>query len=150
MASVIRRLDNVDYLAKTLVGGGAVVALFAIVEARTGFNVFNHLSRVIPILHATASSASRSSSEFGAAKLARLRRRRSIRSRSAPRCVMLTPLALYLARRYRQRRWMLCAALVGRAAPSTVSRTGIVMFVVVVARLPLAAAARDAPAVAAR
>ena len=35
-ASVIRRLDDIDFLAKTLVGGGAVVALFAIVEARTG------------------------------------------------------------------------------------------------------------------
>ena len=49
-ASVIRRLDDVDFLAKTLVGGGAIVAGLAIVEARTGVNVFNHLSRVIPIL----------------------------------------------------------------------------------------------------
>ena len=43
---------------------------------------------------------------------------------------MLTPLALYLARRYRQRRWVFCAlALVAGAI--TVSRTGIMMFVVV-------------------
>ena len=51
ISSVIRRLDEVDFLAKTLVGGGAVVAAFAIVEARTGFNVFNHLSRLVPLLH---------------------------------------------------------------------------------------------------
>ena len=43
ITSVIRRLDNIDYLAMTLVGGGAVVAFFAIIEARTGINVFNHL-----------------------------------------------------------------------------------------------------------
>ncbi len=49
-ASVIRRLDNIDYLVKTLVAGGAVVAVFAIVEARTGINVFNHLNRVMPFL----------------------------------------------------------------------------------------------------
>ena len=47
ISSVIRRLDEVDFLAKTLVGGGAVVAAFAIVEARTGFNIFNHLSRLV-------------------------------------------------------------------------------------------------------
>ena len=48
-ASVIRRLETIDYLAMTLVAGGAVVALFAILEARTGFNVFNHLDRVLPV-----------------------------------------------------------------------------------------------------
>ena len=60
-ASVIRRLDNIDYLAKTLVGGGAVVAFFAIVEARTGFNVFNHLDRVIPFLQPSARASRRPS-----------------------------------------------------------------------------------------
>ena len=51
IASVIQRLEDVDYLAKTLVLCGTVVAIFAVVEARTGFNVFNHLSRVFPFLH---------------------------------------------------------------------------------------------------
>ena len=43
IVSVIRRLDSVDFVAKTLVVGGAILAGFAIVEARTGYNVFNHI-----------------------------------------------------------------------------------------------------------
>ena len=61
IVSVIRRLDDVDYLAKTLVVGGTVVAISALVEARTGFNVFNHLSRVIPFLHGGDAAAPSSS-----------------------------------------------------------------------------------------
>ena len=44
---------------------------------------------------------------------------------------MLVPLALYLARRYRQRRWVFCAIALAVACTAAVSRTGIVMFVVV-------------------
>lgn len=126
LVSTIRRLDGVDSLVKTLVVGGAIVSLFAIVEARTGFNVFNHLSRVIPILHGgqlsgpeflrvgTGKSRVFASAEHPIALSAAL--------------VMLAPLALYLARRYRQRRWILCAGLIGIACASTVSRTAVVMF----------------------
>ena len=35
-ANVLRQFSDIDYLVKTLVVGGAIVALFAIVEARTG------------------------------------------------------------------------------------------------------------------
>ena len=72
-ASVIRRLDNIDFLAKTLVGGGAVVALFAIVEARTGFNVFNHLDRVIPFLQPSAEGEPGGIPEVRAGEAARVR-----------------------------------------------------------------------------
>lgn len=47
--------------------------------------------------------------------------------------VMFTPLAVYLARRYGQRRWLACALILLVACASTVSRTGIVMFIVMVA-----------------
>jgi O-antigen ligase len=45
--------------------------------------------------------------------------------------VMLAPLAIYLARRHGQRRWLVCALVIGVACASTVSRTGVVMFLVV-------------------
>ena len=130
ISSVVRRLDEVDFLAKTLVGGGAVVAVSAIVEARTGFNVFNHFSRVVPLLH-EHEILGPSFKRFGAARL------RVFGSAEHPIAlcaafVVLTPLALYLARRYRQRRWMLCAVALAAACAATVSRTGIVMFVAVV------------------
>jgi len=128
ITSVIRRLDNVDQLAKTLVGGGAVVAISAIVEARTGYNAFNHLSRLMPFLRDLGDVGG--FQRVGTAKL------RVFGSAEHPIAlsamfVMLTPLAVYLARRYRQRRWMLCALALVAACAATVSRTGIVMFLVV-------------------
>ena len=77
-ASVIRRLDNIDYLMKTLVFGGAVVAFFAIVEARTGFNVFDHLHRVVPFLRRRGDTGG--FVRYGSAKLV-CSDPRSIRSR---------------------------------------------------------------------
>lgn len=127
-ASVIRRLDDVDYLAKTLVWGGAVVAFFAIVEARTGFNVFNHLSRVLPFLTDLGSVGG--FARVGTAKLRVFGSAQHPIALSAA-LVMLMPLALYLARRYRQRRWWLCALLFAAAIAATISRTGIIMCIVI-------------------
>jgi polysaccharide biosynthesis protein PslJ len=126
--SVIRRLDAVDFLAKTLVAGGGLVALSALVEARTGYNAFNHLSRVMPFLHDLG--------EVGGYTRAGTAKARVFGSAQHPialsaALVMLTPLALYLYRRYRQRRWLICAVLLAAACAATISRTGILMFVVV-------------------
>lgn len=127
-ASVIRRLDEVDFLAKTLVAGGAVVAFFAIIEARTGFNVFNHVSRVMPFLVDQGDVGG--FVRVGTGKLRVFGSAQHPIALSAA-LVMLIPLALYLARRYRQRRWMFCALALVAASAATVSRTGIVMLAVV-------------------
>jgi hypothetical protein len=131
--SVIRRLDNIELLIKTLVVGGAVVAAFAIVEARTGFNVFNHLARVFPLLRPEQdpSLMGPDMKRFGAATTRVFASAQHPIALSAA-LVMLTPLAVYLARRYRQRRWLACTLLLGVAVASTVSRTGITMLIVVV------------------
>ena len=126
-ASLIRRIDDVDFLAKTLVSGGGVVALFAIVEARTGFNIFNHLSKGMPFLI--------DQGDVGGFERVGTGTLRVFGSAQHPialsaALVMLIPLAVYLARRYRQRRWMLCALLLAVACTAAVSRTGIVMLVV--------------------
>jgi polysaccharide biosynthesis protein PslJ len=127
-ATAIRRLDEVDYLAKVLVGGGAVVALFAIIEGRTNFNVFNHLSRVMPFLIDQGDVGG--FDRVGTGKLRVFASAQHPIALSAA-LVMLIPLALYLARRYRQRRWMLCALALVAASAAAVSRTGIVMLIVV-------------------
>jgi hypothetical protein len=129
ISSTIRRLDDVEFLTKMLVTGGAVVAFFAIVEARTGFNVFNHLSKVIPFLHGGQITGP-AYLRLGTAKVRVFASAEHPIALSAA-LVMLTPLALYLARRYRQRRWWLCAFLFVAAVASTVSRTGISMLLVV-------------------
>jgi O-antigen ligase len=123
---VIRRLDDVDYLTKKLVAGGAVVAAFAIVEARTGFNAFNHLRTVMPFLRDQGDVGG-----FGRGGKLRVFGSAQHPIALCAALVMLLPLALYLARRYRQRRWTLCALVLGAASAATVSRTGIVMLVVV-------------------
>jgi polysaccharide biosynthesis protein PslJ len=126
--SVVRRLDNIDYLIRALVSGGAVVAFFAIVEARTGFNVFDHLHRVVPGLSLSAETGG--FVRMGTAKLRVFASAQHPIALSAA-LVMLTPLALYLARRYRQRRWLVCAIALVAGSTSTVSRTGVIMFAVV-------------------
>jgi len=130
IASTVRRLGDIDYLAKTLVCGGATVGLFAIVESRTGFNIFNHLDRAIPVLQAGGEGEPEAFQKFGAAKLRVFGSAQHPIALSAA-FVVLTPLAVYLAYRYRQRRWYVCAALLIAGCAATVSRTGVVMLVVV-------------------
>jgi hypothetical protein len=129
ITSVIRRLDAIDYLAKALVTGGAVVAAFAILEARTGINVFNHLDRVLPGL-TLGDPEPGGFQKFGTASMRVFASAQHPIALSAA-LVMLAPLAVYLTYRYRQRRWLVCAVLLAAGCASTVSRTGIVMFVVV-------------------
>jgi O-antigen ligase len=129
IASVVRRLDEVELLVKTLVLGGAVVAVFAVVEARTGFNAFNHLSRLIPFLSGGGIEGD-AFVRLGTGKL------RVFGSAEHPIALsaalsMLVPLAIYLARRYEQRRWAVCAVALVAACAATLSRTGITMLVVI-------------------
>jgi O-antigen ligase len=126
--SVIRRLDSIDYLVRVLVLGGALVAFFAIVEARTGYNVFNQLHRVFPGLSLTTDTGG--FVRTGTAKLRVFGSAQHPIALSAA-LVMLTPLAVYLARRYRQRRWLICALVLVAGSASTVSRTGVLMLAVV-------------------
>lgn len=126
--STVRRLDEIERIVKTLVLGGAVVSLFAVVEARTGFNVFNHLGQGLPFLRDLGDVGG--FQRVGTAKLRVFASAQHPIALSAV-LVMLSALALYLAHRYRQRRWIVCLFLFALAIASTVSRTGIVMFVVI-------------------
>ena len=130
ISSVIRTRGSADFLVKALVGGGSAVAVFAIIEARTGFNIFNHLSRVLPALQPTELGITGGFIRVGAAKLRVFGSAEHPIALSAA-MVMLIPLALYLARRYRQRRWIFCSVVLAVASWAAVSRTGILMFVAV-------------------
>jgi O-antigen ligase/polysaccharide polymerase Wzy-like membrane protein len=129
ISSVVRRLEDVDYLVKRLVFCGGVVGFFAVIEARTGFNVFNHLSRVVPFLH-YGEIGGPAFIRMGTAKLRVFGSAEHPIALSAA-LVMLIPLAIYLWRRYRQRRWCVAALTLTAASASTVSRTGVVMLLVV-------------------
>jgi O-antigen ligase/polysaccharide polymerase Wzy-like membrane protein len=126
IVSVVRTRDMVDWVVKWLVAGGAIVGAFSVYEAWTGFNVFSNLQRVIPILHL----------EFAPEMDVRGSRLRVFGSSQHPIALgvafaMLLPLAVYLTHKYRQKRWWLAGGIIVLAAFSTVSRTTILMLIVV-------------------
>lgn len=128
IVSVIHRLEEVDRLVKTLVLAGTFVGASAVVEARTGYNVFNHLTRVMPFLRGGTITGPEFI-RFGTGRLRVFGSAEHPIALSAA-LVMLVPLAIYLTRRHGQRRWIICALTLAAGATSTVSRTGVLMFVV--------------------
>jgi hypothetical protein len=131
LPSVLRRID-VDLVCKTLVWSGAFVSFTAIIESRTHYNVFDHLTTVMPFLHLGVLPFQ--TTDFtGASRGGRPRAYASAQHPIAlgAAVVMLLPLALYLAKKTGQRRWLVCALLFLLGLFATVSRTGFLMVIVV-------------------
>jgi hypothetical protein len=122
IVSVIRDERAIHNVLKTLVGGATVVAFFGIVEARTGYNLFDQIQRVVPILTFEGALT-----EEGIARGGRLRVYASSQHpiALATMFVMTLPLAVYLARHTGHRRWIFASVLIGLGAMSTVSRTSV-------------------------
>lgn len=125
LVSVLRTWGNIDLLTKTLVAAGAGVAVFALVEARTGYNAFDNLPGALPFL-------TLAELPDVPGRGARLRVYASAQHPIALGAVlvMLLPFGIYLARRQEQRRWWLATFLLGFGALATVSRTAVLMFAV--------------------
>ena len=51
VSSVITTRRQLDRLIVLMVGGGTLLAISALIEWRTNYNVFNHLQQVVPIFH---------------------------------------------------------------------------------------------------
>jgi polysaccharide biosynthesis protein PslJ len=130
VVSLVRSELDIDRVVKVLVGGGGVIAFFALIERRTGFNVFNYLGKVIPLLQFQGSW-----NGVGVERGGRLRvygpAEHPIALGAA--FVMLLPLVVYLIRKTGHRRWWAVAVLLTCAMLATSSRTGIVMLIVVIA-----------------
>jgi O-antigen ligase/polysaccharide polymerase Wzy-like membrane protein len=127
VVSVVRSWKQVDFLLRTLVVGGALVAAAAMFESWTHHDLFNDLHPILPFLRLTAPPQV----ELRGARL------RVFASAQHPialgaMLVMLIPLAIYLARRTRNRRWLLACMLLLLGAFSTVSRTSVMMLLVIV------------------
>ena len=126
VASTIDRMPNVEQVLRALVLGGTVVAIFAIYEARTRYNVFDHLAEWVPILD-------KQEREVLELRGGQLRVHASAQHPIAMGVglMMILPIAVYLAKRAsttaRSAFWV-CAALVcGMATVTTVSRTTVLM-----------------------
>lgn len=122
IVSVVRDERAVHRVLTTLVGGATIVAFFGIVEARTGYNIFDHVKAVLPVL-----SFEGALTEEGIARGGRLRVYASSQHPIALAImfVMMLPIAIYLYQRTRHQRWILAAVLIGLGAIATVSRTSM-------------------------
>jgi hypothetical protein len=128
IVSVTRSLPTVTTLAKLMVVGGTILAVLALVERRTGYNVFNQLGGIVPLLRFEGAIE-----EEGLLRGVRLR---VVGPAEHPIAlgavfVMLIPLAVYLVRATRRMFWWLAAGLLLLAAVATASRTAIIMLLVV-------------------
>jgi hypothetical protein len=123
IVSVVRSEREVETLCRILVGGGAMVAVMALVEWGTGTNVFNLLIP-LPIDHAADAVRGGSVRAYASAQhpiaLSAL-------------LVMLVPIGIHLARSSERHRWpwWCSSALLTVGAIATVSRTCVVMLAVV-------------------
>jgi hypothetical protein len=126
VVSVIQRRGEIDGLIKFLAGGGAVLAVPALVESASGFNLFAHLNTVLPFLH------DQSAGNPLAAELFRGHGRRAVASAQHPIalgaafCVLL-PLAVYQAVGCGRRRWWAAAGLLALGILASGSRTPVIM-----------------------
>jgi polysaccharide biosynthesis protein PslJ len=130
--SVVRRRSHVDRLAKVLVAGGAILALTALVEGQTHYNVFNHLSHWIPVLKLDQLPYSLVSDQND--RGGRLRVYGPAQSPIAYGAlfVMLLPIAVYLVKQTARKIWLVSTVLIVLGAFATVSRTAMIMLVVLV------------------
>jgi polysaccharide biosynthesis protein PslJ len=125
VASVARTRDDVEFILKAIVGGGAVVAVTLLFERRFLYNIFDHLQGVVPFLSQQISVQPYYEVEF---------RQQVIGSAQHPIAMgaamaLLVPCALYLAIN-RSRLWWFAAIAIALGTMATAARTAVVMIVV--------------------
>jgi polysaccharide biosynthesis protein PslJ len=129
VASTTNDLAAVDRLVRTLVAGGTIVAIAAIYEASTTYNVFDHLNEWLPFLE-------KQQRDLDSARGGRLRVFASSQHPIAlgVSLIMMIPLAVYLAERargtWRSRAWLAAGLALAVGSFGTISRTIVVMGVV--------------------
>jgi hypothetical protein len=131
IVSVVRSSDRMWLLVRIFVGSGAVVAFSAVVESRTGLNVFDHLARVLPFLQQGV-DPNQTADVTGYSRGGSIRAYASAQHPIAlgAALVMLVPISVALARKTRQRRWWLAAAVLVIGSMATLSRASIIMLLV--------------------
>jgi len=128
VSAVVRTREQLYVVLKAMVGGGGLVALLGIVQYRTGFNAFDHLQHVIPVLKVNGAGVVTNLEDRGGG--ARVYASASHPIAFSAAMVMLVPLAFFVAKTFGRRRWWLASALIVMAALSAVARTGSLMLLV--------------------
>jgi O-antigen ligase len=131
IVSIARRFEVAQAIVKVLVVGGTGLAAGAVLEHRTGFNVFSVLPRAIPGLHAHEVVQMDASTDSRGAGIRAVASAETAIELGAI-LVMLVPLAVALARSTGKRRWWLAVCILLPGAVGSVSRTTVLMLVAVV------------------
>jgi polysaccharide biosynthesis protein PslJ len=131
VVSVVRTYAQIDQVVRVLVGCGGIVAAAAVVESVAHFNVFNHLHLPGLQYNDPALTAGLTSEYLGRSGVLRVYASSAHPIELSAVMVMVVPLAAYLLKTTGQRRWLVTALLCIVACFSTLSRTGIVMLLVV-------------------
>jgi hypothetical protein len=127
-ASVLSSFREIELMVAALVLGGAVVAVAAIYEGRTLYNVFDHLAQWVPIFE-------RNEREVTDFRGGRLRVHSSAQHPIAlgAALMMLMPLGWYLLTRAKTQLakglWAGCMLVIAAGAAATISRTTVAMAV---------------------
>ena len=125
IGTVLRTRAELDRGLKVLIGGGAFVSFCALIENKTGFNLFNHIHTVVPIFQFQASGVPDFLEVRGSGHRVYASAEHPIALGAV--LVMLIPVGIYVAWRHRSKVWWGAVALIGIAAMSTVARTAILM-----------------------
>lgn len=129
VVSVTKTRAAVERIVTVLVSCGCVVALGAVVQRRSGFNVFEHLHVILPIFHYNPLVAQAITEERGGNLRAFASSGHPIELGAV--MALLVPFAAYLAIT-RRRAWWYAVALLLLGDFSASSRTGVVGIVVIV------------------
>ena len=121
IVSVVRTREGVVTIAKALVCCGSFVAVFAVVQQRTGFNLFDHVGQVLPLRYEEPPSAIRDGLL------------RAVASASHPielgaMLAMLVPIGIALSFTG-NRRWWIATGLLVVGLMASVSRTPVLVTV---------------------
>lgn len=126
IGSVLRSRAELDRALKVLIGGGGFVAFFALVENKTGFNLFDHIGQVIPIFRFQSSGVPMFLESRGSGFRVYASAEHPIALGAL--MVMLLPVGVYVAwRNHRNKLWWGVVGLIAMAALATVARTAILM-----------------------
>jgi len=128
IGNTLRTRRELDRTLKVLVGGGAFVGFFTIVENKTGFNIFDHIHSVIPIFRFQESGVPPFLEARGSGHRVYASAEHPIALGAL--LAMLLPVGSYVAWRSRKLIWWGAVGLIGLAAVATVARTAILMLAV--------------------
>jgi O-antigen ligase len=129
VVSVVRTRAAVERLITVLVSAGACVGLGAVLQRRSGFNVFEHLHGILPIFHYNPAVAEVLTEERGGNLRAFASSGHPIELGAV--MALLLPFAIYLAVT-RRRAWWFAAGALLLGDLSAGSRTGVIGVLVII------------------